>query len=63
MWHSKLWLHSEAKTPRSIVNNTYSHQYSAKKIKSLMDKEQFECFESVVWKTEDLDHPMAELLR
>lgn len=38
-------------------------QYFSMKIKDLMDKEQLEYFENVIRKVENIDHPVAELMR
>lgn len=56
----------EMKTlPRIIsdANALDEFQYFSMKIKDLMDSEQLEYFENVIRKVEDIDHPIAELMR
>lgn len=38
-------------------------QYFSMKIKDLMDKEQLDYFENVIRKVENINHPVAELMR
>lgn len=38
-------------------------QYFSMKIKDLMDKEQLEYFENVIKKVENINHPIAELMK
>jgi hypothetical protein len=54
------------KTLPRIISESKSvdeFQYFSMKIKDLMDKEQLEYFENVVRKVENINHPVAELMR
>lgn len=51
--------------PRIIsdANSLDKFQYFSMKIKDLMDKEQLEYFDNVIRKVENIDHPVAALMR
>lgn len=56
----------EAKSlPRimSDSNTLDEFQYFSMKIKDLMDQEQLDYFENVIKKVENINHPVAELMR
>lgn len=56
----------EPKSLPKILSDTNSldeFQYFSLKIKDLMDKEQLEYFENVIRKVENINHPVAELMR
>lgn len=74
--HSRLVIHQqslrihqisqEAKSLPRILNDANSideFQYFSMKIKDLMDQEQLDYFENVIRKVENINHPVAELMR
>lgn len=57
---------TEARKVPLILSDTNSideFQYFSMKIKDLMDKEQLEYFENVIKKVENINHPIADLMK
>jgi hypothetical protein len=69
IWQSTRLCHKVSHTTRTVprilsdATSIDEFQYFSMKIKDLMDNEQLDYFENVIKKVENINHPIAELMK